>query len=50
VQNKIHKKYRVQIHVHINIVKDNNTIIESIKNINQKDNINAINYYVINNK
>lgn len=47
VLNKIHKKYNVQIHTHINIVKDNNTIIESIKKIIQNDNIKPILYKIL---
>lgn len=42
VQNIIHKKYKVHIQIHINIVKEKITIIESIKNIIQKDKIKAI--------
>lgn len=42
VIKKMQRKYKVQIQTHIKIVKDNNTIIESIKNIIQKDKINPI--------
>lgn len=46
--NKIHKKNRAQIQIQTNIVKDNKTISESIKNSIQKEIIKLIVVFTFN--